>query len=133
MGEQKSLHAGAASKLLLAGMSDAEIAGWLARADLQRFTKTTLTSPAGLKREIAAIRRQGFAEGWDERNSGGAGVAAPLFGPSGALLGALSAAIPTRRYGADLKRRTRALVTESAAAISRHLGAPPDAQLGSRP
>ena len=57
MGEQKSLHAGAASKLLLAGMSDAEIAGWLARADLQRFTKTTLTSPAGLKREIAAIRK----------------------------------------------------------------------------
>jgi DNA-binding IclR family transcriptional regulator len=130
MGEPKSLHAGAASKLLLADMSDAEIAGWLARADLARFTKTTLTSPAALKREIAAIRRQGFAEGWDERNSGGAGVAAPLFGPSGTLLGALSAAIPTSRYAPELKRRTQALVREAAATISRRLGAPPDARLG---
>jgi len=129
LGEQKSLHAGAASKLLLAGMANAEIAAWLARADLVRFTKTTPTSPAALRREIALIRRQNYAEGWDERNSGGAGVAAPIFGPSGELLGALSAAIPTSRYSADLKRRTQALVRAAAATISRRLGAPPDARL----
>ena len=131
LGEQKSLHAGAASKLLLAGMGDADIAAWLGRADLVRFTKTTPTSPAALRREIALIRRQNYAEGWDERNSGGAGVAAPIFGPSGELLGALSAAIPTSRYSPDLKRRTQALVRESADTISRRLGAPPDAHLGS--
>jgi DNA-binding IclR family transcriptional regulator len=125
LGEQKSLYAGAGSKVLLAAMADDAIAAYLARTRLVPLTKTTPTTAKAVWAEIQAIRRQGYAEGWDERDSGGAGAAAPIFGPSLELIGGLAIAVPTSRYSAALKKKVVAAVTKGAAAISHRLGAPP--------
>lgn len=123
LGEQKSLYAGAGSKVLLAAMSDEAIAAYLGRTKLVALTRTTPTTAKAVCSEIQAIRRQGYAEGWDERDSGGAGAAAPIFGPSGEAIGALAIAVPTSRYSVALKKKTIAAVTKGAAAISDRLGA----------
>jgi len=125
LGEQKSLYAGAGSKVLLAAMGDGAIAAYLGRTKLVALTKTTPTNAKAVWAEIHAIRRQGYAEGWDERDSGGAGAAAPIFGPSGEVIGALAIAVPTSRYSAALKKKTIAAATKGAAAVSDRLGAPP--------
>ena len=110
-------------------MGDADIEAYLARTRLVAHTRTTLTTAKAVWAEIAAIRRQGYAEGWDERDSGGAGAAAPLFGPSLEVVGALAVAVPTSRYTPALKKRTVAAVVKGAAAISGRLGAPPKREL----
>lgn len=135
LGEPKSLYAGAGSKVLLAAMSDAEVAAYLGRTKLVAHTKTTPTTGKAVLAQIAAIRRQGYAEGWDERDSGGAGAAAPIFGPSADVIGALAIAVPTSRYNPALKKKTVAAVTQGAAAISDRLGAPRERELreGPRP
>lgn len=135
LGEPKSLYAGAGSKVLLAAMDDADITAYLGRTKLVAHTKTTPTTAKAVWAEIAAIRRQGYAEGWDERDSGGAGAAAPIFGPSADVIGALALAVPTNRYTAALKKKTVAAVTAGAAAISDRLGAPRRRELrgGSQP
>lgn len=124
LGEQKSLYAGAGSKVLLAAMSDEEIAAYLGRTKLVAHTKTTPVTVKAVWAEIAVIRRQGFAEGWDERDSGGAGAAAPIFGPSLEVIGAVAVAVPSSRYNPSLRKKTVTAVTKAAAAISDRLGAP---------
>jgi DNA-binding IclR family transcriptional regulator len=133
LGEQKSLYAGAGSKVLLAAMADDAIAAYLGRTKLVALTKTTPTTGKAVWTEIHAIRRQGYAEGWDERDSGGAGAAAPIFGPSLEAVGALAIAVPTSRYSAALKKKTIVAVTKGAAAISLRLGAPPRRELRGAP
>ncbi len=133
LGEQKSLYAGAGSKVLLAAMSDAAIEAYLGRTKLVAHTKTTPTNAKAVWTEIQTIRHHGYAEGWDERDSGGAGAAAPIFGPSGEVIGALAIAVPTSRYNAALKKRTIAAVSKGAAAISDRLGAPKRREMGGVP
>jgi DNA-binding IclR family transcriptional regulator len=124
LGEPKSLYAGAAGKVLLAAMTDAEIEEYLGRTKLIAFTLTTPITAKAVWAEVAGIRRRGYAEGWDERNSGGAGAAAPIHGPAGDAIGSFSVAVPTMRYTPALKKLTIAAVVDAAAAISRCLGAP---------
>ena len=132
LGEQKPLYAGAASKVLLAAMPDGEIADYLARARLVAYTPTTIVAPEALRAEITRIRRQGLAEGWDERNSGGAGAAAPIYGAADTVVGAVAVAVPTGRYSRELKKRTVAMVAEAAVEISAAIGARPGRLLRSR-
>src|SRR4029077_19132169 len=62
LGVRAPLYAGAASKVLLAGMEDEEIAAYLERTDLTAFQESTITDPAVLWREIRLVRKRCFAE-----------------------------------------------------------------------
>lgn len=88
-GERMPIHAGAASKLLLAYQSPAEIEQYLGR-ELVAFTAKSITDPKRLKAELTRIRRLGWAQDKGEVAPSILAFAAPVFDRSGTLVGAIS-------------------------------------------
>lgn len=73
-------------------------------------------------RELAAVRRRGWADSLAEREPGVASVSAPVHGPDGTVIAALCCSGPLDRIRArraELARRVR----EAAAEVSARLGA----------
>lgn len=85
-------------------------------AGLARRTPRTLTTPTALRRELAAIPDRGWAVDREEGNIGVSCVAAPIFGPLGGVVAALSVTGPTALVRAD---RAGPAVRLAAAAASR--------------
>lgn len=100
-GKTYPIHAGAASKLLLAHMPAAEAAPLLA-APLPRLTGRTVTDVARLAEELAQIRRRGYALDRGEFAASVHALATPVRDGSGRVVGALS--IPFLA-DADARRR----------------------------
>jgi DNA-binding IclR family transcriptional regulator len=96
------LYAGAASRVLLAGLEDAEIDDYLARTTLVAYSDTTLVDPDKLRAEIARIRLEGHAISSAEFTPGGHAVACPILGPDGRPVAALHVSIPRSRAAPDL-------------------------------
>lgn len=116
IGTSFPLHAGAASKLILAYMAPADLERHLAAA-LIRYTPRTITDPDKLRAELARVRRQNFAQDLGEHNVTVHAVAAPVLDPAGRFLAALS--IPFLADKDTLTRdQLRQGVMQAAAAIS---------------
>lgn len=88
-GQRVPVHAGAASKLLLAHLSPAEQQARLA-PPLAAYTTRTITDPKRLKSELSRIRRLGWAQDRGENAPSIQAFAAPVFGPDGKMLAAVS-------------------------------------------
>ena len=120
-GEPSPLYAGA-SKLLLASMSDPEIADYLARTTLVRFTPTTITDPDLLWREIRRTRKRGYAESRHERFVGAASLATPVRDSVSGVVAVLYASVPEERYSKTLRQSCLDALQDGAARVSRELG-----------
>lgn len=106
LGVRIPLYAGAASQVLLAGLSDADISGYLARTALVGFSATTLIGPDAVRQRVTEVRTQGFAVSYGEFTpSGGSAIAVPLRDPSGAVIAALHISGPKGRLTPELRRR----------------------------
>jgi DNA-binding IclR family transcriptional regulator len=116
-------HAGASAKVLLAWLPEAELDEVLRRTKLTRYTERTVTDPKALRRELASIRKAGFAVSYGEVDPGVRGVAAPIRGAEGQAVAGLSTVGPAFRLDdaslPEVVEATRA----SAEAISRRLAA----------
>lgn len=88
-GQRMPIHAGAASKLLLANMPAEERAPWLARP-LVAYTQRSITDPERLERELARIRRQGWAQDKGENAPSIHAFAAPVADRAGNVVAAMS-------------------------------------------
>jgi DNA-binding IclR family transcriptional regulator len=118
------LHASALGKVLLAYDATA------ARATLQSlpdaYTRRTLTEPKDLARALLEVREAGWAVEIEELTIGEAGLAAPIRGYGGLVVGAIGISGPVERI-CDSHRRPHpklvAHVREAARAVSRDLGA----------
>jgi DNA-binding IclR family transcriptional regulator len=77
-GQRMPVHAGAASKLLLAHLPEEEIDAWLDRP-LAGYTPRTITDAKRLRAELARIRRQGWAADRGENGPSIQAYAAPVF------------------------------------------------------
>jgi DNA-binding IclR family transcriptional regulator len=88
-GQRMPIHAGAASKMLLAHLPPDELDFWLSRP-LSAFTSKTITDPKRLKTELARIRRLGWAQDKGENAPSIQAYAAPVFTKSGKLIAAIS-------------------------------------------
>lgn len=127
VGERRYLHATAAGKVLLAFAAPSLLDDVARATGLPRLTEKTLTSPAALRRELAAVRAEGIAWNREESTRGAAAVAAPLFGAGGQIAAALSAVFPL----SVVDDRELAAISESVRATARTIstllgGAPPD-------
>jgi DNA-binding IclR family transcriptional regulator len=122
LGVRAPLYAGAASKVLLAGLEDEEIEAYLGRTDLTAFQESTITDRAVLWREIRTIRRRGFAESKGELFTGGGALAAPIKDFSGRTVGVMDILTPEHRYTAEHRERCIGLLLEGAAHASQRLG-----------
>ena len=122
IGEPIPLYVSASSKVLLAGMSDADINEYLARTPLQQRSDTTAANAKQLWASIRAIRQNGYSVAVNEGGTDGAAVAAPIHDRSGATAGAFTVTAPVSRFNADLEARMVATVIEAAQAVSRDMG-----------
>ena len=64
---------------------------------LQRFTERTITTMADIRAEIERARALGYAEAHEEFAVGVSGIAAPITGVDGGLLGTIGVSLPTSR------------------------------------
>jgi DNA-binding IclR family transcriptional regulator len=120
-GKSYPLHAGGASKLLLAHLPPGEIDRHL-HAGLPAITRRTVTDREMLKAELEEIRRRGWAQDRGEYSASVHAIAAPLRDRAGRVVAALS--VPFLA-DADARRRVRLreAVTGAAARISAALAA----------
>jgi DNA-binding IclR family transcriptional regulator len=93
IGKRFPLHCTGMGKVLLAGMEPAERRKILARG-LPSFTPRTITDPAALERELARVRRSGYALDREEITRGIMCVAAPVRDGEGDTVAAISVAFP---------------------------------------
>jgi len=117
------MHATALGKAVLAYLPGPEREDVVA-AGLPKLTGRTISTEAALGRELDAVRERGYAVEREEAVLGEVGVAAPIFGRMGALVGGIGVAGPSERLSG--KARESAIATavgEAARAISRDLGA----------
>lgn len=115
-GTRYPLHAGAASKVILAHMPASEIEAFLSRR-LERYTPRTVVDPRKLKAELQRIRRQGFARDQGEHGASVHAIAAPVFEPDGRFVAALSIPYLADKDG-PTRDRLRDAVVRGAAVIS---------------
>jgi len=116
-GQRMDLHAGAAGKVFLAYMPEAERDIILTGRQLKRLTSQTITNPNRLLKELKLIRDLGYAVSQGERIPDAFSLAAPVFEQKDQLIGALGIAGPISRftpeyestYLADLMREARLL------------------------
>ncbi|WP_337997272.1 IclR family transcriptional regulator [Oleispirillum naphthae] len=92
------IHAGATGLAIFAFLEPEVQEAVFARGDFTVKTENTITAPARLREELAMIRARGYALTKGQRILGSVGVAAPIFGPSGAVIGDLAITLPTERF-----------------------------------
>jgi DNA-binding IclR family transcriptional regulator len=122
LGVRAPLYAGAASKVLLAGMADEEIEAYLDRTELTAFQKSTITDRNALWREIRSIRKRGFAESKGELFAGGGALAAPIKDFSSKTVAVMDILTPEHRYTAKHRELCIELLLEGARRASERLG-----------
>jgi DNA-binding IclR family transcriptional regulator len=120
VGGRLTAHCTGVGKALLA-FAPAAVFDQYLQAGLRRRTSASITSPALVSAAINEIRETGYATEREEAVPGVACVAAPVFGPEGAVA-AISVCGPRDRIRAA---ELRCPVTEAAAEISRSLTAVP--------
>ena len=77
--------------------------------------------PAALRRELAAIREQGYALTHGQKISGAVGMAAPVFNGSG-VVAALCITLPESRFQGAMETRLARTLKEQAGRLSQALG-----------
>jgi DNA-binding IclR family transcriptional regulator len=113
VGSALPLTKGSAGKVFLA---------WTGDHDRTRLIETA-DDAARLEQQVATARRRGWAESVAERAPGVASVSAPVFGPDGSLLAAVSVSGPVSRLGQLRAKRYAPAVLDAAKEIERALGA----------
>ncbi|MER6738862.1 IclR family transcriptional regulator [Streptomyces puniciscabiei] len=124
VGSLLPLHASSLGKVLLAfGTASVEpVQG----QGLEAYTRHTLVDPERLARALAEVRELGWAAEIQEMSMGEAGIAAPIRGHGGLVVGAIGLSGPIERICDSQGHPRPSLVTllrEAARAISRDLGA----------
>jgi DNA-binding IclR family transcriptional regulator len=120
VGEWLPVTAGATGLAILAFLPDAERRAILMRP-LPAITPQTVTDPATLTRILARVRAQGYAITRGERTPGAVGIAAPIFGPAGTVLGSVGITLPEQRFQPDNERHQAGQVITAARAITDQL------------
>lgn len=108
IGSALTMQAGSAAQVLLAWEDSERIHRGLTNA---RFTAA----------QLAAVRRRGWAQSMGEREAGVASVSAPVRGPNGKVIAAVSISGPIERLGRQPGRLHAAVVAATAARLSEHI------------
>jgi IclR family transcriptional regulator, acetate operon repressor len=91
---------------------------------LTAMTSRTITEPERLREELTRVRDDGFAEAIDELEIGLAAIAAPVYGPGGKVVAALSISGPTVRMTPARIAELKPVLIDEARSLSRRLGNP---------
>lgn len=123
-GSAASLHSTAFGKALLAEREDAEVAQLLGPEPFKQMTRKTKTRLRPLLKELAEVRRHGFAVSDEENLDNVYAAGAVIRDASGAPIAAVSGAVPRSQLSTAAAKDLCNLVLEAARRISHKLGAP---------
>lgn len=115
------LHAGANQKVILAFLPPEAQERVLAEP-LEAYCKNTLVEPADLRKEIAVIKKRGWAYSREETNPGVWGVAIALLDASGEAVGAVGIAGPQVRLSRQAVRASLDAIQQTALELASTLG-----------
>jgi DNA-binding IclR family transcriptional regulator len=117
VGRTVDFHTTAVGKVLVAyGAAE------LPAGPLPRTAPGTVVDRAALEAEFERIRPERFAVAVDELEPGLTALAAPVHGPTGDVIAALSVSGPTLRLDPERIEELRPVLTREAAALSARLG-----------
>jgi DNA-binding IclR family transcriptional regulator len=114
LGSRFPLHSGASSRSILAFMPRP----YIDEAVRQLETARPDFDADAYVAELGRVREKGFAVSLNERRTGAAAIAAPLFDVSGSVMGSISSSGPVTRYGLKGHEDHARLVVEAARAIT---------------
>jgi DNA-binding IclR family transcriptional regulator len=112
------LHAGTSGKILMAYLDRKEQERIIADMGLPRFSDTTIIDAEILFKELANIRKQGYALSDGEVIPGTYGIGAPIMSRTGKAIAALSISAPIQRMEEARQRKITAFVVATAKKIS---------------
>ena len=118
LGTRWPAHATSTGKVLLAYRGN----GHAIARPLPGFTPRTIVDPAALARELARVRRRGYAVSAEELEPGFVAVGAPVHAADGTVVAAISVGGPRTRLTAGRITEGARLVRGAAARISHTLG-----------
>lgn len=118
VGGRLPLHATGVGLVLLAH-ADPDLQERVLAGPLRRYTRKTVTAPEDVRRTLADVRRTGVAVSDGQIELVALSVAAPVRGPRGEVVAALSVVVPAQ--GAD-PRAFVPVVRAAALGVSRGLG-----------
>src|SRR4051812_535361 len=117
VGRTVDYHTTAVGKVLVA-FGAAELPG----GRLRRVAPATVVDRATLEAELERVRADGFAVAADELEAGLTALAAPVHGPTGDVIAALSISGPTLRLAPERVAELRPVLTKQARTLSARLG-----------
>jgi len=121
VGTISPIHSTALGKAIAAFLPETAVDATIRTRGLPALTPRTITSRAAWKRELSRTRARGYAEDNGETEPEVICIGAPVFGPEGDVIGAISLSGPTSRMRSIRRPASRALV-DACTAISRALG-----------
>lgn len=116
------LYCTAMGKALLAYWTDERINEYSSKIEFFPFTKNTILKKEDLLRELAEVRRKGYAVNREEHLGSRSAIAAPIFDVSGELIASISIVAEPKRILVDDVEALARPVVSAALDISRHLG-----------
>ncbi len=120
------IHYSASGLGIMAFLPESQREAVLSQTDLEGAHAGTITSPDAIRAEIRRIRQQGYAISFGQRLKDAVGIAAPIFGPGGDVIGNLCITLPKQRFGGERdETRLSSTVIRHAARISQILAQGP--------
>jgi DNA-binding IclR family transcriptional regulator len=109
----------------MAFLSEEERRAIIDQTKLRPLTDRTIVRPGELEQELRRIRERGYACSTGQRIPGAVGLAAPIFGPAGRVIGDLWLTIPESRFQPRTEADLARLVIDYARRVSEPLGQQP--------
>jgi DNA-binding IclR family transcriptional regulator len=123
---------GATGKAILANLDESEIQAVHAKSGPSSISGRQLPPYAEFSQQMQEIRTRGYARSSGEKMAGAVGLAAPVFGASGAVMGSLCLTIPDFRFDPATDPVLGRQLSAKAAALSHANGYLPAARLHER-
>ena len=124
IGRAWPLHAGSSSRAIVA-FAPQELRDQVLTGELPGLTPLTIIDRAELAASLEEVRARGVAISRGERQPGAGSIAAPVFGPEGTVVGAISVCGPVDRFTGEVTDWLIQRTIAAAAEVSESLGAPP--------
>ena len=122
IGRRMDVNCTGVGKALIAFLADAEFNSQIKGKGLARHNQKSIVSITKLKRELAKVRKLGYAIDDEEDEIGLRCIGAPVFDRHGRVAAAISVSGTVAQISSESIPRTAQLIKETAASISSRLG-----------
>jgi DNA-binding IclR family transcriptional regulator len=122
IGSYIPMHATAAGKISMAYLPPAVVGNLIDNTELPAITQASIRDPIVLRREIAEVRKKGYAKTCGESTPGVCGIAAPVHDQDSNYIGAISVLLPLDMLRTRTEHEFIDPVRDAARNLSRQLG-----------